>query len=178
MANTESIVLAFFTEGERVQAIFLPYGVHLLSASGEDFMWIGLVAHIPHQAICRRIVDVVQGNCQFDYTQTGRILALDQDRMMGNVHFLMVQTSFRRAVAEQVQAASEISVTKEDILEMITVEREHRIWRVYFREESPERIDQIAPDLWFELESMDLFYPWSSVVDIFHRLVCKLCPRR
>ncbi len=39
----------------------LPDGVHLLPASGEDFVRIGLMANIPHQAVFRHIVYIRQG---------------------------------------------------------------------------------------------------------------------
>ncbi len=32
-------------------------------------MWIGLVAHIPHQAVVRGLIDVMQGDSEFYHTE-------------------------------------------------------------------------------------------------------------
>jgi hypothetical protein len=49
----------------------LAHAVHLLHASCKYFVGIGLVAHVPHDAIFGGIVDVVQGHSQFSHAQSG-----------------------------------------------------------------------------------------------------------
>ena len=66
MTDTEGVVLTFFTPWKRMQAIFLSYGVHFIPSAGHNFMGIGLMAHIPNQAVKRSIVDIMQGNGEFD----------------------------------------------------------------------------------------------------------------
>ena len=71
VADGEHVVLALATPGEGVQTIFLTDGVDLVTASGQDLVGIGLMAHVPDQPIERGVVDVVQGHGQFDRAEPG-----------------------------------------------------------------------------------------------------------
>jgi hypothetical protein len=44
----------------------------LLATSGQRLVRIGLVADIPDEHVARRVVDVVQGHCEFDGAEVGR----------------------------------------------------------------------------------------------------------
>ena len=49
----------------------LPERVELVPAAGEQFMGVGLVPHIPDQFVLGEIKDVVDGNGEFNRTETG-----------------------------------------------------------------------------------------------------------
>ena len=69
MPYTEGVVFAFAAFGEARQAASVAHGVHLLHAAGENFMRVGLVAHVPDDAVFRGIEYIVQGNGEFNDTQ-------------------------------------------------------------------------------------------------------------
>ena len=50
-------------------------GVQLLAPAGEHLVRIGLVAHVPHQAVVRRVEDIMQGDGQLDRAQAGGEMA-------------------------------------------------------------------------------------------------------
>ena len=76
VADGEHVVLALAAPGEGVQTILLSDGVDLVTAPGQDLVGIGLMAHIPDQPIERGVVDVVQGDGQFDRAETrGKVSA-------------------------------------------------------------------------------------------------------
>ncbi len=54
-----------------MQTILLTDGMDLVTASGQDLVGIGLMAHIPYEPIERSVVDVVQGHGQFDRAEPG-----------------------------------------------------------------------------------------------------------
>lgn len=56
---------------ERVQAAFLTDGADFVAASGQNFMRISLMPHIPNQLVKRGVVDIVQRHGQFDRAQPG-----------------------------------------------------------------------------------------------------------
>ncbi len=69
MAHTEVIVGALLPVRERGQAVFLADGAELLAASGQDLVRVGLVTHVPDQAVFGRVEDVVQGEGQFHHAK-------------------------------------------------------------------------------------------------------------
>ncbi|MCY1506006.1 hypothetical protein D9M68_402400 [compost metagenome] len=71
MADAEGVVFAFHAAREGGDAVLLAQGAHLLTASGEDLVRVGLVAHVPDQPVVRRVVDVVQGDGQFHHAEAG-----------------------------------------------------------------------------------------------------------
>ena len=71
MGGAKGVVLAFAAPWETAQAALLAQGGHALAPPGQNFVRIGLVAHVPHQAVLRGVVDVVQGHGQFDSAQIG-----------------------------------------------------------------------------------------------------------
>jgi len=70
MPGTECIKAGFTAPGKTGKSIFLAQRIHLLASPGENFMGIGLMAHIPYQAVIRRIETIMQGDGQFHYAQT------------------------------------------------------------------------------------------------------------
>ena len=61
MAYAKSVVVAFSALGETCQTAGLAHTVHFLHAAGQDFVWVGLMTHIPHYSVVGCVVDVVQG---------------------------------------------------------------------------------------------------------------------
>jgi len=45
--------------------------VHFLHASGQNLVWVALVAYVPDQSVFRGIVEIVKGNGQLHYAQAG-----------------------------------------------------------------------------------------------------------
>ena len=71
MCGTKGVVNAFFSSGKTAQAPFLTQRTHQRVAAGQYFVGIGLVAHIPNQAIFGGVEHIVQGNGQFHRPQIG-----------------------------------------------------------------------------------------------------------
>ena len=55
MANTKAIMFTLRALRESRRPLFLAHLGHLFATTGKDFMRIGLMAHIPNQAIMRGI---------------------------------------------------------------------------------------------------------------------------
>ena len=66
MTDAEGVEFAFATFREAGNAAVTAQTGHALASSGEDFVRVGLMADIPHQPVFRRVVNVVQGQGQFD----------------------------------------------------------------------------------------------------------------
>ena len=72
MRGAKRVVFALGALGEAGQAVALAERADAVAPSGEDLVWIGLMADVPDQAVARRVENVVQGNRQFDDAQTSR----------------------------------------------------------------------------------------------------------
>ena len=71
MPHAERVVFTLAARRERRQPVRLLDGMKLRAASGQDLVRIGLMAHIPHQAIVGGIENVVQRDGEFDGAQAG-----------------------------------------------------------------------------------------------------------
>src|SRR3954452_12548745 len=71
MSDAKRVELALRASGKRSESAGLLDRVELLAAPGQNLVRIGLMAHVPHQPVVRRIEDVVQGYRQFDGAETG-----------------------------------------------------------------------------------------------------------
>lgn len=71
MPHAESIVLTFRPFRETAQTFVLPVCVKNLSPSGQNFVAVSLVPHIPYELIVRRVEDVMQCDGELYYTETG-----------------------------------------------------------------------------------------------------------
>ena len=69
--RAKRIELTLVTPRKPRQAVALPQSGHLVPTSGQDFVGIGLVAHIPHQAVMGGVEDIVQRHRQFHRAQVG-----------------------------------------------------------------------------------------------------------
>ena len=69
--GAERVVVAFRTLGEAGQAAALAQGAYAVAPPGQDLVRIGLMADVPHQAVARRIKDVVKGNGKLKHAQAG-----------------------------------------------------------------------------------------------------------
>ena len=69
MRSAKSVIDTFFAPRKAAQAALLAQGAHALIAAGQNFVRIGLMAHIPDQPVFRGVVDIVQGNGEFDRAQ-------------------------------------------------------------------------------------------------------------
>ena len=65
MRCAKSIKFAFVALGKACQAIKLSQGMHSVASTGENFVRIGLVTHVPHQTVMGCIEDVMQCHREF-----------------------------------------------------------------------------------------------------------------
>ena len=71
MADAQHVIFTFAAPRERMQPAFLPNGADFIAAPGQNFMRVGLVAHVPDQTVKRRVIDVVKRHGQFDRAEAG-----------------------------------------------------------------------------------------------------------
>ena len=75
MADAKGVVFGFFALGKAGQAVFHAHGVHARTPARQDFMRVGLVAHVPYQAVVRGVEHIVQRHGQLDAAQVGSEVA-------------------------------------------------------------------------------------------------------
>ena len=75
MRGAEGVVLAFGPLGKARQAVLLAQRAHAVAAAGQDFVRIGLVADVPHQAVARCVEHGMQGHGQLHRAQVGTQMA-------------------------------------------------------------------------------------------------------
>ncbi len=71
MAGVEGVVGALIALGKAAEAAELPQGLEAVPAPGEEFVGIGLMAHIPDDLVRGAVKDVVQGDGEFHRPQAG-----------------------------------------------------------------------------------------------------------
>src|SRR5262245_20093832 len=82
MRSAEWIILALQAPGEAGEASTLTDAANAIAAAGDDLMRIGLVAHIPDQAVARCVEQIVQGHRQLDDAKTRpKMSAGNRDRI-------------------------------------------------------------------------------------------------
>ena len=80
MSASEGVVLALFWRREGADASKLPIRVECLSAPSEDLVAIGLMPHVPYDAVLWRIEYVVKGHCEFHNAKAGgEVAGIDRD---------------------------------------------------------------------------------------------------
>jgi len=72
VSGAKGVVNTFFATRKTGDAAFLPQLGHARLTPGQDFMPIGLMAHIPYQSIFRGVKYIVQRNGQLDRAQVRR----------------------------------------------------------------------------------------------------------
>ena len=75
MPHTEIVVFRLAAFRETGQSAVLAHRVHAVFTAGQDFMRIALMADIPHQMVFRRVVNIMQGNGEFDRAQVAGEMA-------------------------------------------------------------------------------------------------------
>ena len=66
MARAVAVMIAFRAQHEAVEAARLAHSTETSAAAGEQFVNIGLVAHIENKPVSRSIEDVMHSQRQFD----------------------------------------------------------------------------------------------------------------
>ena len=69
VANAKGVVFGLCPAGKRRQAAVLANAEHGIASPGEDFMRVGLMTHVPHQAVFRRVKGVVQRDTELNNAQ-------------------------------------------------------------------------------------------------------------
>ena len=75
MRRAKGVVGTFGALWEPAQSTQLAQTVHAVAPPGEDLVRVGLVAHVPHQAVMRGVEDVVQRHGELDRAQIGTEVA-------------------------------------------------------------------------------------------------------
>ena len=75
MRRAEGVVLALGALGEARQAAGLAQGADAVAPAGEDLVRIGLVAHVPDEAVARGVEQIVQGDGELDDAEAGAEVA-------------------------------------------------------------------------------------------------------
>ena len=71
MAGVKGVVGALAALGEAAEAAVLPQGVEPVLAPGEEFVGIGLMAHVPDDLVPGAVKDIVQGDGELHHSQAG-----------------------------------------------------------------------------------------------------------
>ena len=71
MRRAKGVVHTFGALRKARDAAKLAQGGHAVAPAGEDLVRVGLVAHVPHQPVFRRMEHVVQSHSQLDGAQVG-----------------------------------------------------------------------------------------------------------
>jgi len=86
--GTVAVMWAFRAEHEAVEPARLTDRVEAVTPSGEEFVDVGLVAHVEDKMIFRRVEDVVHGKGQFHHAEVGAqmstVFAQDGDQLLAN----------------------------------------------------------------------------------------------
>ena len=85
MADAKGVVLAFGTMAEGRESAEAANGFKLFATAGEDLVRIGLVAHVPDQAVMRRIKTAMQRQRQFHRAQVGGEMPADATQCFNQV---------------------------------------------------------------------------------------------
>ena len=88
MSGPEMIVLTFRPLEESAEAVLDPQGLKLFPPAGDNFMGVGLMAHIPYQFVVGRIKHVMERDGQIDdaegRTEVAAILFHDRFNQLPN----------------------------------------------------------------------------------------------
>jgi len=71
VTDAKRVVQAFLAARETGESVLLTQRRHARAPSGQNLVRVGLVTHVPHQAIIRCVEHIVQGDGEFDGTETG-----------------------------------------------------------------------------------------------------------
>ena len=69
MRGAERIVFAFAALGEARKPATLPQRTDTVTTARDDLVRIGLVAHVPHQLVLRRVEHIMDRHGQFDHAE-------------------------------------------------------------------------------------------------------------
>ena len=75
MRRAKGVVLTLAALREAAQTAELAQRVHALAATRQNFVRVGLVAHIPHQSVIGRVEHIVQSHREFHRAQVGAEVA-------------------------------------------------------------------------------------------------------
>ena len=71
MCRAKRVINAFGADWKPADAVTLTQGLHAVAPTSENFVRIGLMAHIPNNAVIRGIEHVMQSHREFNRTQIG-----------------------------------------------------------------------------------------------------------
>ena len=75
MRGAKRVVLAFLAPRKARETVPHAQSLHALAASGQHLVTVGLVPHVPHDAVMRRVENVMQRDRELDGAEIGREMA-------------------------------------------------------------------------------------------------------
>ena len=69
MGGAKGVVNAFFSAWEATQTTLLPERLHLIQATCQHLVWIGLMANIPNEPVFRGVVNIMKSHCELYCSQ-------------------------------------------------------------------------------------------------------------
>src|SRR5262245_46008219 len=130
MCCAELVVFAFCSLRESAQTASGSHGGDPIPAAGQDLVWVGLMTDVPNQFVIRGIEDVMQGNRQLDYAETGsKMAARNRNRVDGlGAQFIGNLLQVPRINAAQVgRALDRIEKVGAGICQEVIVGRRHAV---------------------------------------------------
>ncbi len=88
MTYPEGVIRTFAAFGKAADALVFPVGVKYIAASGQNFMSVCLMPHIPHELVKRGIEHIVKGYRHFHYPERSPEMAAF---FGNNVHDILAQ---------------------------------------------------------------------------------------
>ena len=70
MAAGKGVVFALLWRWEGTYAVQFAVGVKFVATPGDNFVAVGLMTHVPHNAVVGRVVHIVHGHSYLDCAQT------------------------------------------------------------------------------------------------------------
>ena len=72
MTAGEGVIFTFCRVRERADAVKLAVGAEIITATSQYFVSVSLMTYVPYYSVIRRVIDIMQGDSQFDDAQTRR----------------------------------------------------------------------------------------------------------
>ena len=142
VADAKGVVLAFAAARESGDAILLPQGAHLLAPTGEDLVRIGLMTHVPDQAIIGGVEHIVQGNGQLDDAQTRAKVPASLANRVQQVLAQLIRQPLQLSLGQAAQAVRRTRAVKQRRYGALTGDlvkgRRHQAHRVLRVKEAKE----------------------------------------
>src|SRR6185437_6636658 len=115
MADAKGVVPAFRTAQERREPILLLDRRDCIATAGKDLVRITLVADVPHDAVARRVVEIVQRGSQLDDAESRAEMAADAGDRFDQVRAQFIRDARKFGFRNTLQVCRRIDLRKQRI---------------------------------------------------------------